>query len=575
MKQVLYILAIVVLSSCFPGQQASAQMDAGNMNTLLDQYHRAGVFNGVLLVAQEDRIIYQAAIGDADMEWQQPNSIDTRFRIGSLTKQFTAALVLLLMEDGLIDVHAPLLRYIPDYPKEQAEGVTVHHLLTHTSGIPGYTELPNFIREIMRTTYTREEFMKVFSGLPRQFAPGSAFRYSNSGYYLLGVIIERVTGKSYDQVLRERLTLPLGLDNTGYEHNTSIIPNMARGYQRIPNGYERTQALDSSVPFAAGMLYSTAGDLLRWTRLLHTGNVFAKKETLEMMLTPTRDGYACGLKVSAIPVKGGTVRNIHHSGGINGFSSQLWYLPDESTTIVALDNTMSDAGLAAQTAFALLYKQPVPAFRIPISEEVAALIDAEGIDRALMRYRELKESAAERYDFSEQELNGLGYYYMAEGKLDIAQRLLALNLEMFPEAFNAWDSMGEVLMNMGNKDEAIRHYRRALELNPASGNAKAMLKKLGVVVEDVPVTVPESVLDSYLGRYELQPGFVLTVTREGAQLRIQATGQPRFDVYPATETKFYLKVVDAQVTFVRDGSGSVNELILHQGGRDMPAKRIP
>jgi CubicO group peptidase (beta-lactamase class C family) len=575
MKKVQYILAIVALSSCLLSQQAGAQIDAVRMNTLLDQYHRAGVFNGVLLVAKEDRVIYQAAIGEADMEWKQPNSMDTRFRIGSLTKQFTAALVLLLMEDGRIDVHAPLSRYIPEYPKEQADGVTVHHLLTHTSGIPGYTELPNFVREIMRTTYTREEFMKVFSGLPRQFAPGTAFRYSNSGYFLLGVIIERVTGAPYDQVLRDRLALPFGLNNTGYEHNTSLIPRMARGYQRIPNGYERTQALDSSVPFAAGMLYSTAGDLLRWTRLLHTGNVFSKKETLEMMITPTLDGYACGLKVSAMPVKGGTVRNIHHSGGINGFSSQLWYMPDEACTIVALDNTMSDAGLAAETAFALLYEQQTPAFRFPIAEEVAAIIETEGLDVAVRRYRELREEAADRYDFSEQELNGLGYYYMGQGKLDIAMALLGLNLEMFPEAYNAWDSMGEAYMNKGDNEEAIRHYRRALELNPASGNAKAMLKKLGVVVEDVTVRVPETVLDSYLGRYELQPGFVLTVTRVGNQLSIQATSQPRVEVYPATETKFYLKVVDAQVTFVRDADGSVNELILHQGGKDMPAKRIP
>ncbi len=553
-----------------------AQGNIGKLDGLLSEYHRAGEFNGVVLVAKGDRVIHQSTVGNAVMEWEIPNTIETRFRIGSVTKQFTAALILQLVEDGLIELNAPMSRYLPDYPKAQADKVTIHHLLTHTSGIPSYTNMPEFTQQMMRTRYEREAFLKIFSELPLEYEPGELFRYNNSGYFILGVIIEKVTGKGYDQVLRERITTPLGLANTGYEHNNDMIARMANGYQRIPGAYERAPFLDTSVPFAAGMIYSTAPDLLKWTRALHAGKVFKKKETLQVMLTPTRDNYAYGLMVTKTVDGDRSITRVHHSGGINGFTSQLWYMPDDEYTIVALDNTTSNTGLAADAAFALLYDRKLPVFRFPIAEEVGTVIQRSGIDAAIKRYRELRSGEKkDEYDFTEQQLNGLGYLYLGRGEAGIAQRLLALNLEMFPEAFNAWDSMGEVYMKAGENEEAIRHYRKALELNPGFANAKAMLAKLGVQVEEKVMTLPESVLDKYLGRYELQPGFVLTVTREGTQLSMQATNQPRVEVYPSSETEFYLKVVDAQVTFVRNDEGGVDELILHQGGHDMPAKRIP
>jgi CubicO group peptidase (beta-lactamase class C family) len=556
-------------------QHAFAQNDLARLDALLAEYHRAGVFNGVVLLAKGDDVIHQSAIGDAVMEWDIPNSIDTRFRIGSVTKQFTSAMILQLVEEGLLELNAPMSRYLPDYPKAQADKVSIHHLLTHTSGIPSYTNMPEFTQQMMRTRYERDAFLKIFSELPLEYEPGELYRYNNSGYFILGVIIEKVTGKSYDRVLRERITTPLGLGHTGYEHNNDMIARMANGYQRIPGGYERAPFLDTSVPFAAGMIYSTAPDLLKWTRALHAGKVFKKKETLQAMLTPTRDNYAYGLMVTKTVDGDRSITRVHHSGGINGFTSQLWYMPDDEYTIVALDNTTSNTGLAADAAFSLLYGRKLPVFRFPIAEEVGAVLQSSGIDAAITRYRELRGSdKKDDYDCTEQQLNGLGYLYLGRGEVGIARRLLALNLEMFPDAFNAWDSMGEVHMTAGETDEAVRHYRKALELNPGSSNAKSMLTKLGVDVAVKEVSVPEAVLDSYLGRYELQPGFVLTVTREGKQLSMQATNQPRVEVYPASESTFYLKVVDAQVSFIRNPEGIVDTLILHQGGHDMPAKRV-
>ncbi len=552
----------------------SAQKGLEGMDALLAKYNKARVFNGTVLVARGDEVLYRGAVGKAVMEWDLANTPDTRFRIGSVTKQFTAALILQLVEDGKIELDAPLSRYLPDYPKAQADRVTIHHLLTHTSGIPSYTDLPDFGTNSMRRHADPDSLLTVFSSLPLEFEPGTRWRYNNSGYFILGIVIAHVTGKPYDVALRERILDPLGLENTGYDHNESVIPRMADGYQRIPGGYQRAPFLDSNQPYAAGMLYSNTADLMKWTRALHAGQVFRNAETLRRMITPFMDNYGYGLQIMNLPAGVDSVRVIRHSGGINGFTSQLWYLPDSEYTIVTLDNTTANSGVVADAAFRLLHGLDVPEPRMPIADEMASLIERDGINAAVEHYHELKTKQPDAYDFSEQQLNELGYVYLNRGEIDIAKQLLALNIEMYPDAFNTWDSMGEAHMQAGEKDKAIAYYRKALELNPGSTNSKQMLAKLGVTVEDKTVTVDEAVLEEYVGIYELVPGFSLTITREGTQLYEQATDQERFPIFPSSDTKFYLKVVDAQITFVRGASSAVESLVLHQGGRDMPAKRI-
>lgn len=552
----------------------SAQKGLEGMDALLAKYNKAGVFNGSVLVARGDEVLYRGAVGKAVIEWDVANTPDTRFRIGSVTKQFTAALILQFVEDGKIALDAPLSRYLPDYPKAQADKVTIHHLLTHTSGIPSYTGLPDFGIDMMRRHVEPDSFLTVFSGLPLEFEPGTRWRYDNSGYFILGVVIAHVTGKPYDLVLRERILDPLGLENTGYDHNDAIIPLLASGYQRMPGGYQRAPFMDSNLPYAAGMLYSNAGDLLKWTRALHAGQVFKNAESLRSMITPFLENYGYGLQIMNLPAGKDSVRVIRHSGGINGFSSQLWYLPDDGYTIVTLDNTTANSGIVADAAFRLLHGLDVPEPRMPIADELVPVIEREGIDAAVAHYHELKSEKADAFDFSEQQLNELGCVYLNRGDIDIAKRLLALNIEMYPEAFNVWDSMGEAHMKAGEKDKAIAHYRKALELNPGSTNARQMLAKLGITVEDKTVTVNEAVLEEYVGIYELVPGFTLTIMRDGTQLYEQATNQESYPIFPSSDTKFYLTVVDAQITFVRGEKGDVASLILHQGGRDMPAKRI-
>lgn len=538
----------------------------------LTTYHDYGLLNGAVLVAEGDAVTYKRGFGDANMAWRVPNAPDTKFRVGSVTKQFTAALILQLVEEARVDLNAPITTYLPAYPAAQGERVTVHHLLTHTSGIPSYTALPDF-EAITRNPYTPDAFLNVFSGLELEFEPGSEFAYSNSGYFLLGAVIEQVTGQSYAVVLRERLLIPLGLDDTGYDTYSEVVEKLATGYTRAGSGYEHAAYLDPSVPYAAGMMYSTAEDLFRWTRALHRGEPFRDAQTLTRMTTPYLSDYAYGLSVSVRPVGETSVRTVAHGGGIFGFTSVVQYLPGEARTVVVLDNTEGDAGAVAHALTLLLYGQPVEPPKRPVGAVLSEIIAAQGVEAAEARYRALREAEPGAYDFGEAQLNMLGYRLLKRGEVAGAVRLAELNAEAFPESWNVHDSLGEAYLAAGDRERAASSYGRALTLHPGSASTRTALLRLGVATAQG-VVLSEGVLERYVGRYELEPGFVLTVTREGGQLYVQATGQGRSAIYPLAETEFYLKTVAARLTFHQGERRRAESVTLRQGGRGRPAPRI-
>lgn len=553
---------------------AFAQVPTGQLDDLLGQYHDVGQLNGVVLVGQGDDVAYARSFGDANMEWGIPNAPDTRFRIGSVTKQFTAALVLKLAEEGRLDLHAPITAYLPDYPATTGGRITAHQLLSHTAGVPSYTGFPEFIDEISRNPYAPTAFVELFSGRDLDFEPGEGWAYSNSGYFLLGVLVEELTAMPYDRALRQYLLDPLGLSDTGYDHAGEVIERRAAGYERSPDGYSNAPYLDTTVPYAAGSMYASARDLHLWTRALHTGRVFAHDSTLALMTTPVEAGYAYGLAVRPLAVDGDTVLAVGHSGGINGFRTMLDYVPEDEYTVAVLDNTSQDADAVADAVLRTLYGLPTEPPKPSIADELARVIEADGVEAAEARYRDLRANQPESFAFGENELNGLGYVYLRRGDVDTALRVFQLNVEAFPEASNPYDSLGEAHLAAGDTAQAVANYERSIEINPGNAHGRRVLESLGVEVEDERIELPESVLDEYVGRYEIQPGFVLAVTREGTQLYTQATGQPRIEVYPSERDRFYLTVVNAQLTFNRSGAGEVESVTLHQGGRDVPAPRI-
>ena len=306
----------------------------------------AGASIGVRLGAAFE---YVQGYGFADLEHRVPAGPATVYRIGSITKQFTAAAVMRQVDAGHVSLDDPLTRFLPTYPT-QGHTVTLHHLLTHTSGIRSYTGLGERWLEKMPLELTSDELIALFRDEPFDFAPGERYRYSNSGYYLLGVILDSVVDMPYATYVETELARPLGLESTWYCDVHRVIPHRAQGYTRSDGTFQRAEPLGMSQPGAAGALCSTAGDLLAWNAALVNGRVVSAG-AYARMITPARlndsvaTDYGYGLAVGERDGR----RVIEHGGGINGFSSHLAWYPDDTLTVVVLANTQeATAGVLAR-----------------------------------------------------------------------------------------------------------------------------------------------------------------------------------------------------------------------------------
>jgi len=415
------------------------------MDQVVQSYVGGRQFMGSVLVAHGNEILLNKGYGFANLEWNIPNSPQTKYRLGSMTKQFTAACILLLEERGKLKTDDPIAKYMPDAPAAWRK-ITFFHLLTHTSGIPNFTSFPEY-KSLEPFASTPEKLVARFRDKPLEFPPGEKFSYSNSGYVLLGHLIEKISGDPYARFVQENIFTPLDMKDSGYDSNLAIIPHRASGYDAGP---QNAGFIDMSIPFSAGALYSTTDDLLRWERALFGGKVLSEA-ALKKMITPFRENYAFGLVVAE--EKGRTV--IQHGGGIEGFNTSMLYYPGDKLAVVVLGNLT------------------------------------------------------------------------------------------------------------GGAPDAIAHSLAAL----AHG------ERVTLPSERKEIALPEAILKQYVGVYELAPGVDITMSLQGNQLMTQRNGQPIFPLFAETETKFFLKVVDAQVEFFRDASGKVTHIVLHQAGMDHKAVR--
>lgn len=313
-----------------------APLDNQRMMQVVQNYVDNKSFMGDVLVAEGDNIALKGAYGYADLDWSIPNTVDTKFRIGSLTKQFTAACILLLQERGKLRVSAPIKTYLRDVPDAWGK-VTVDNLLTHTSGIPNFTGAQGF-GAYERQSHSPEESVALVRGKPLDFEPGTKFYYSNTNYILLGEIVERVSGMPYASFLRQNIFIPAGMTETGVDVDSAILPERAQGYDSTPEGFRRAEPISMTVPFSAGFLYSTVGDLLKWERALLAGKIITAA-SLRSMTTAKLGEYGMGLFIRS--ADGHPL--ITHDGTIEGFESSLNYYPERQLTIVVLGNVRTDA----------------------------------------------------------------------------------------------------------------------------------------------------------------------------------------------------------------------------------------
>lgn len=338
------IIALLLSPILFLARSVDSKSTAASrINQMMEARHAAGDFNGTVLVARQGKVIYGRGFGLANREWNIPNDLQTKFEIGSMTKQFTAMLILQLVNDGKIRLDGTLSQYLPYYRPDTGKRVTIGELLSHTSGIPNFTDIPDLLNgPASRVRYAVQEFAQKYCSGDLQFEPGTKFAYSNSGYFLLGAILEEVSGESYEKLLQDRIFTPLGMKDSGYTHSETIIAHRAAGYERSPSGLQNARYYDMSIPFAAGALYSTAEDLSLWDQALY-GERLLPGRLRDLLFKPNLEDYGYGWAI-LIPKPGSPYAGESipmHGGAIFGFQSLIQRIVQHHELIVLLDNTDS------------------------------------------------------------------------------------------------------------------------------------------------------------------------------------------------------------------------------------------
>ncbi|HSM96974.1 MAG TPA: serine hydrolase [Rhizomicrobium sp.] len=298
---------------------------------LLQPYIVANAFTGTVLVAKDGGVIFEKAYGLANREWGVPDTLDTKYRIGSMTKQFTATAILQLAEQGKLSIDDPVSKYYTNAPASWRK-ITIRNLLTHTSGIPDFTNLPDY-EKFMPDDTTPLEIIERIRNKPLDFPPGTKFAYDNTGYVVLGYVIEEVSGESYADYIQQHIFAPLEMKDSGYDKPDPIIRKRAAGYYWRKGQWHRPPYISMTVPFAAGGLYSTVGDLLIWDQALYSGKLLSAA-SLKEMFTPYKSDYGFGWVIA----KFSGHNSIWHNGEVNGFHSMILRFPNEHLTVIALSN---------------------------------------------------------------------------------------------------------------------------------------------------------------------------------------------------------------------------------------------
>ena len=482
-SSIIAIFTLIIIFSCDTDKagiksEQKPLNKAEKIDSLIGLYSDYGGFNGAALVSYEGEVIYKKGFGLANMEWDVANQSDTKFQIASISKQFTAMLIMQLVAVNKLELDQPISNYLPEYPKNTADKVTIHQLLTHSSGIPNANTKEKAFRP--------KDMVNQFAEEPLLFAPGERFDYSNSGYTLLGYLIETITEKPYEEVLQEKIFKPLQMDNSGLYKHKPIVKNMSSGYNKWYGNFYDTDHTDESSAYAAGGIYSTVEDLFLWDQALYT-DILLPKKYMDMIFTkhiadPEYGGYygyGWELVKKEIGNTDETVETISHGGSINGYRSSFKRVPSTNSSIILLNNTnRAFLNSITKAVLGILYDQPYDFPRKPTAQFMVEVIEKEGIEKGIQFYKEHKD--LDTYYSSEQELIIEGYRLLHSGNAKDAAEVFKLSTEAFPDRDNPYDSYGESLLVLGDTIKAIENYKKSVALNPNNQNGIAVLRKLGV-----------------------------------------------------------------------------------------------
>ena len=552
------LLALLAVAVAVPAVRALAARPApqgdlaAKIDAIMAGIYKPGEPGAAIIVRKDGQTVFRKGYGMANLELGVPIEPDMVFRLGSITKQFTAVSILMLAQEGKLGLQDEITKFLPDYPT-QGKRITVEHLLTHTSGIQSYTDMPEWL-PLWRKDFTVKELVDFFKDKPMQFEPGRSWAYSNSGYILLGAIIEKVSGKTYEEFVTEKIFKPLGMKGSTYGSTERIILRRIPGYQAGKDGFVNAPYLSMTQPYAAGSLLSTVDDLAVWSDAVFAGKL-VRKEWLDKAFTPYRlsngesTGYGYGWLVGDFAGH----RSIEHGGGINGFSTYEMTLPEDRIFVAILTNS----AIAGRDPEPRAVKIAWLALGLTEPERKAVRLAARDLDAFAGVYANERKR-----EFS----------ISREGDKLFAQQQGGSKDELTPASateFFLKDNPARFMFVKGTGGQ-VSGLRIMSRIGPVQVLTKTD-KPLPAPRKEV--AIDPKLYDRLTGDYELAPEFIITILRRGGKLISQATGQSEVELFPESETRFFLKVVDAQVDFVLDAGGRVTGLVLHQGGQNLPAKK--
>jgi CubicO group peptidase (beta-lactamase class C family) len=460
-------------------QVSAAQSKKDKLDAIMKNYHQYNMFDGSVLVAENGKVIYKKAFGLANREWNIPNTIDTKFMIGSVSKPITALLMLIQVQKGLINLDKTISDYIPEFSKKNGSRITIRQLLSHTSGIPNYDIYKDFFPRISRQNFTREEYLKIYMDSALAFEPGTKYYYSSWGYFTLGYIMEKVTGKSYSRLMKEDIFDKLGMSGSGSYFHTQIINKRAGGYDYSLGGYTSSDFRDQSNTMGTGDLYSTVEDLFK-LHLALTNNTLLNKQLSDEMfapgMRPAQYGFGWFNKNFKY-TETDSVSSNFHLGMTDGFLSFLIRIPSTNSMIVILCNSSPTDffGIAGNLA-KVLYNKTV-FIKQPAHKAMETVIASKGATAAVEEYKKMKKDTT-RYYIDWISMNFLGEQLFTLKRYEDAKVIFENNAAEFPEKDLPALSLAKTYEELGRKEDAITWYKKTLAITPGYEEAKNRLKEL-------------------------------------------------------------------------------------------------
>jgi CubicO group peptidase (beta-lactamase class C family) len=462
------------------GQFLIAQSKKEKLLEIMKTYHKYNMFDGAVLVAENGKIIYQDAFGLANREWNILNTTDTKFMIGSISKPITATLMLILVQKGLVSLDKTIEDYLPEFRNKPAAKATIRQLLSHTSGIPNYDIIKDFFPRISRQSFSREDYLKVYKDSALAFVSGSRYMYSSWGYFTLGHIIEKVTGKSYEQAMKDEIFNKIGMQNSGSYLHTQIVSKRASGYDYGFGNFLSADFRDQSNTMGTGDIYTTVEDLFKFHIALTNNTILNKDLTKEMFtpgIRPVRYGYGWfnqNFRYTATD----SINANYHLGTTEGFNAFLIRMPETNSMAVILCNSVNTDYLGIIKSLVKVMNNKPVVLKKPVHKEMEDIIGTTSAEKAVRAFNEMK------IDTTHYSVDWVQMYYFVEKLISLKRfedaRLIAENnVVAFPDKDLISLSLANIYLALNRKEDAIKFYRKTMQLNSVSDEAKNRLKELG------------------------------------------------------------------------------------------------